>query len=324
MSRVLKVSQNNYRLQTASGGTITLDTGVTVGTVIVTGNLDVKGVTTTIESSNININDNILFLNSGQTGNGISSTLNYVSGIEIVRGNLSNASFFFNDSVTHYNPVTSSNVTGTFQLKTIDGALSGLQVGTITNDGSTDLVFDMQSGSHALLIANSSNYASLVTSDNHIPNKKFITNYVAASNGVATVDRMVFPTTASISTAQSSIEAFSSNITFKIGVNTVANLSNSGFTVNDVNIWQDTITNTSANNLILSATTNNVEVNSILNLDDQSSGNISSYGGSVSGKTKIYSSATAGPGKTGLYISNVNTTDELVSKNRAVLLSILL
>ena len=56
----------------------------------------------------------------------------------------------------------------------------------------------------------------------------------------------------------------------------------------------------------------------MFNLDDQAL-----TPGSTSGKTKIYSQATSGPGKTGLYITNVNTSDELVSKNRAVLLSIL-
>ena len=52
---------------------------------------------------------------------------------------------------------------------------------------------------------------------------------------------------------------------------------------------------------------------------------------SVSGATKLYSKSTEGAGRTGIYFVN-NVTygglaynrDELVSKNRAVLLSILL
>ena len=84
MSRVLKVSQSNYRLQTASGGTITLDTGVDVGTVIVTGDLVVQGETTTVNTTNLAIEDNIIVLNKNQTGAGITlaSPISGRSGVE--------------------------------------------------------------------------------------------------------------------------------------------------------------------------------------------------------------------------------------------------
>jgi hypothetical protein len=322
MSRVLKVSQSNYRLQTQSGGTITLDTGVAVGTVVVTGNLDVKGTTTTVESSNTTVKDNILQLNHGQTGSGISGTLDYQSGIEVERGSYSAAQILFNEQLTHYNSVTSSNLSGTFVLKTADGTLEGLRLSTIGNDGASDFVIDMQSGAHAILIANSPNYNTYVTQDNHIINKKYLTNYVAANNGLAVVDRVYYPGTGPSSSANSLMQAYSTDIEFSINQVLKATISAAGLTVNNVNLSGNTLTNTStspADNLIITAGTNNVEVNAILNLDDQSS-----TPASTSGKTKIYSSATAGPGKTGLYITNVNTSDELISKNRAVLYSILL
>ena len=71
--------------------------------------------------------------------------------------------------------------------------------------------------------------------------------------------------------------------------------------------------------MILSATTGFVEVNAVLQLDDQTA---PTYSASM---TKLYSS-TPGPGRTGVYITNstVQTPDELISRNRAVLLSILL
>jgi hypothetical protein len=324
MSRVLKVSQQNYRLQTAAGGVITLDTGTGLGTVVVTGNLDVKGTTTTVESTNTTIADNIIQLNYGQTGSGISAANNYISGVEIIRGSLSNAQLIFNEQISHYNALTASYVPGTFVMRTVDGSLSGLQVGAIAADSGADLVFDMQGGTHALLIANSTNYESRVTQDNHIPNKKYITNYVAASNGVATVDRIFYPTNATVGTAYASIQAFGTSINFSIAQTLVAALSAGGFAVNNINLFADTISNTSSNNLKLTGNTQNIEIDGILNLDNQSSVNVTSYGGAVSGKTKIYASATIGPGNTGLYIKNTTVSDELVSKNRAVLLSILL
>jgi hypothetical protein len=318
MSRVLKVSQSNYRLQTASGGTITLDTGDRSGTTVITGNLDVKGFTTTIESTNATVVDNIFEINTGTTGNGIGVAFNYQAGFQIDRGNYSPAQITFNESISHYSGVTNSNVNGTFQLKTLDNVINGLQVATITNDGTTDLIFDMRDGNGVLRVANTTNYELRVTDDNDLVTKKWVNGYVAAQNGVASVDRIYYPTAATNGNEQSKIQTFSSTINFYVAGTTIATVSPVGITVGNVNLFQDTITNTSPNNLIFTAVNNNIEVNGVFNLDDQVL-----VPGSTTGKTKLYSSATAGPGKTGLYIANVNTSDELVSKNRAVLLSIL-
>lgn len=82
MAQVVQTN-GNYTIKTANSGIIKLDTGVGTGEVRVTGNLVVDGTTVTIEAENINVQDNILVLNSGETANGIS--LGY-SGIEIDRG----------------------------------------------------------------------------------------------------------------------------------------------------------------------------------------------------------------------------------------------
>ena len=60
---------------------ITLDTDA----VIITGNLTVRGNTTIIASNTQVITDNIITLNQGETGNGV-STLGTTSGVEIARG----------------------------------------------------------------------------------------------------------------------------------------------------------------------------------------------------------------------------------------------
>lgn len=321
MSRVLKVSQSNYRLQTASGGTITLDTGTDVGTVIVTGDLVVQGETTTINTTNLSIEDNIIVLNKNQSGAGItlSSPINGQSGLQIGRGSQSAAQFIFDENVNHYDYPNTTNAGGTFILKTLDGKKAGLQVATIVNDGSSNLVFDMQTSSGVLSVANSTNYYQRVTHDDDIPNWKTVTNYVAASNGVATVDRMYFPPGAVFGSEDSKVQAFNTNIQFYVAQQIRATISPVGVSVNNINLFTDTITNTSANNLVLTAINNNVKIDAVLNLSDQSLNPAV-----VSGATKLYSSATVGPGKSGLFFKNVNTSDELVSKNRAVLLSILL
>jgi hypothetical protein len=321
MSRVLKVSQSNYRLQVQPGGTITLDTGVNFGQVVITGNLDVKGTVTYIESTNTQVTDNVLQLNYGQTGNGISAANSYISGFEIGRGTYSAAQLLFNDNVTHYDIASGTNVTGTFQMRTANLTLSGLRVGSIGNNGDNDFVIDMQNSNRAVLIANSPNYDTYISNDNHLINRKYLSNYVASSSGIAVVDRLYYPTSASVGTANTSIQAFSGTINFTVSQITKAQISSTGLAVNNLNLAGDTISNTSSNNLVLSATSNNVEVSSVFNLVDQIT-----TPSAISGKSKIYSSATAGPGRTGIYFANNTSTvpDELISRNRAVLLSILL
>lgn len=316
MSRILKVGNSDYRVKVQSTGTITLDTGDRVGTVVVTGNLDVQGTLTTIESTNTTIKDNIILINQGENGSGI--TLG-TAGIQIDRGNYQDAQFLFDESISHWDPTTSTYVDGTFVLKTADDKLSGLAVGVIANDGTTDIVFDMQGGASILSIANSTNYEARVLNPNDIPNKQYVNDYVYASGGSAIVDRLFFPVTATNGYEDSKIQAYSTNIEFLIASNVKAQISAAGLAVNDVLISGNTITATQSSNLKITSNSQTVDVDASLALYDRASSP-----GTTTGRTKLYSQAVAGPGKTGLYITNVNTSDELISKSRAVLFSILL
>lgn len=81
----VKKFNGNLVIQTpfknGAGSNITLDTDH----VYVTGNLTVRGNVTAISSNTQVITDNIITLNAGETGNGV-STLGTTSGIEIARG----------------------------------------------------------------------------------------------------------------------------------------------------------------------------------------------------------------------------------------------
>ena len=59
MSKNLNVNTGNYTIRVAEGNTITLDTGAT-GTTTLTGNLTVQGTTTTVNSSDLSLKDNIM------------------------------------------------------------------------------------------------------------------------------------------------------------------------------------------------------------------------------------------------------------------------
>jgi hypothetical protein len=326
MSKVLNVN-GDYIVRVQQNGNIILDTQSPYGQVTVIGRLDVKGQLTYLESTTTQIKDNILQLNVGDSNpTGISPANSRQSGIEINRGSgvgYYPAQLLFNEAVTHYDPVTNTTVGGTFVMQTSDGSLTGLQVASILNSGATDFVFDMQNNPYVLRVANAAEYANNINSVDDIPNVQYLYDYVAAANGIATVDRIYYPTTGNISASTSSIEAFSSSIVFQINQNTRALISVSGLAVDNVNLFQNTISNTGSNNLVLTAANGNVAVHGVLNLDDQT-WNAPQY---VSGTTKVYSSSTVGPGGSGTYFINnqaSHTPDELISRTRAVALSILL
>lgn len=80
MATTKKRLNTSYTVQTVnSTDTVTLDTSK----VTITGNLDVLGVTTYIESTTTQVKDPIMQLNQGETGSGVTGI---TAGIEIDRG----------------------------------------------------------------------------------------------------------------------------------------------------------------------------------------------------------------------------------------------
>jgi hypothetical protein len=337
MSRILKVSGGDYRISVqgplnpstgipSAGGNIILDTitnGSAYGKVTVLGTLDIQGTLTYIESTNTQIKDNIIQLNYGESGAGITAG---TSGIEIERGTLSAARIVFDESVQHYNVATNAEVNGTFSLRTADGVLSGLQVSALVNDGTHDFIFDLQNTTTVLRVVNANGgYENNVNNDNDLLNRKFLYNYVAATGGIADVTNIHYPISYTGLAGSSQVSAGVAGITVTVGTTVAATITSVGTTLGKVLINTNTITGTdAAAPLVLTSNNNNIEIQSVLNLDNQVA--TPSY---TSGMTKLYSNSSVGtptPGRTGLYIVNPQqqTSDELISRNRAVLLSILL
>jgi hypothetical protein len=314
MSRVLKVSDGDYRIvvssptPTATSPTIILDTGVDVGTVVVTGNLTVKGTTTTINTNEMTIEDRIITLNSGDTGdNGITlSDGNRRAGIEILRGDNTNnypkAQFLFDEATDHYDPILDDSIGGTFILRTNDNSYSGLRLASVGAPPGQDFAIDFNNYNKVLKIVNTpaTQYASLLDSslsdvtdtpeDNFIPNKKYISKYVSASGGTANVDNFHYLSNPSYTRGQ----AYQTYIKFTVASNERARIGTSGLDVDNINLFTNTINN-DTNNLILTATTSNtVEVNAVFQLDNQ----LTDITTPVAGAIKIYTKATEGPGRT--------------------------
>ena len=91
MSTHKRVS-NDYNITSASGtGTVTLE----AATVNVTGNLVVAGTTTTVNSTDTNIKDRVIELNSGESGASVSGN---IAGISIDRGSSNPARLVYVDA----------------------------------------------------------------------------------------------------------------------------------------------------------------------------------------------------------------------------------
>ena len=362
MSKILKVSESNYRVTVQSGGTITLDTGTDNGIVIVTGDLRVMGNTTTIDTANMTIEDNIILLNKGETGAGITEG---TSGLEISRGTLDNAQLLFDESLTHWDQTEAGgrgtglggdDVNGTFVLQTEAGTLTSLKVAGIVAPEDLDLTFDLRNKPYALRIANAdaTAYSTRVSianadataystrvfvglnltevNDNLIPNRKFITQYVASSGlttGMADVDKIYktngLPPVAG-GVIQTEVLSSLTKIEFMVrsgapsALNVRAEINSAGLFVDNVNSFLNTVQTKpgSAATLLLKGDSQNVEVDSYFNLTNQITTPLAQ-----SGRNKIFSRAVTGPGKTGLFFTNTTTADELVAKNRALLFSML-
>lgn len=75
----------------------------------VTGNFIVNGTTTTVDSTNLGVADNIILLNKNETGAGVSLG---AAGIEIDRGSLDNAGWYYNETNDWWGPTGPSGTFG--------------------------------------------------------------------------------------------------------------------------------------------------------------------------------------------------------------------
>lgn len=166
MGQVLKVN-GNYDIITADAGTITLNTGFNVGTVRVTGNLIVDGDTLTVSAENLNVQDNVIILNFGETGAGI--TLGY-SGIQIDRGSLTPASILYDEVADSWN-FALGTPESSFNYSTSKIRVKEVLTDSDTDDGDLTLI---GFGTGVVKVLGTNNYENQVTSDDDIPNKKYV------------------------------------------------------------------------------------------------------------------------------------------------------
>ena len=362
MSKILKITDGDYKIKTRNYGSITLDTGIEVGEVIVTGSLTVRGNTTTVNSETLTIVDQRIELNVGESGPGVTSKPtdpSLESGLLINRGESlapatdanRNVLIVFKEVEPGF-PPTAITGRGTIQFKYSNGAPVAISTNSISvpNNGNLGLI---NAGNGYVTVAGTTLYernafsytawitagsprpayaagAALITAidGDIIPNSTALKDYVDASLYYYR-SPLILEGDTSVRTYDEDAPSLNSpsRIEFTVNGSLRGKFIATGLDIDNVNIFTNTINN-ATNNLILTATTTNtVEVNALLQLDNQAS----DITVAVATATQIYTKAAEGPGRSGIYFTNdtayganAYNNDELVSKNRAVLLSILL
>lgn len=150
---------------TYTSGTGAIEIGQAVGTtsnvtfndVIISGDLTVSGTTTSINTTNLTVNDNIIILNNDATG-----TPSQNAGIEVERGDQTNAVLQWNETSDHWE-ISSGGTTGRI-ITTGDtiGDITGVTAGTGLSGGGT-------SGAVTLNMANTAVTAGSYGSGTDIP-----------------------------------------------------------------------------------------------------------------------------------------------------------
>ena len=328
MGQFVQVS-GDYNIKSGEGAVITLDTGAGVGTTRVTGNLIVEGDTLNVSVENLNVQDNIITLNYGETGAGV--TLRY-SGIEVDRGSLESVSFLWDDNDDSWN------------LKQGAGyASSRLRVKEILTNPDTDSgdLTLIGTGTGVIKVLGTTAYELQVTDDDDVPNKKYVDDAIqtnptfqilrgdtrAAAFDISNpIDPGLFPIGPYFAQPTESVIglAVDDNIVAQFFRNRVQ-LAGINFLLEDPTpdtpgIPDATVlqtVNTNGNIKLETNGTGKVQITYALQLD-----NPGTTPAAVTNASLVYGGAV-GAGSTGVYFRNTVKNDELISKSKALVFSMI-
>jgi hypothetical protein len=333
----------DLKLATVQGGTITLDTGVSSGTVVITGNLNVLGTATNIATTNTIVKDNIITLNAGESGSSVSlgeaNTPFYgQSGFVIDRGSnastATRASILFEERTWSSTTTTATQYQGMWSIKTANRG-AAIEVGSVrlvgagpNNDNRLNL---LGAGINGMLsVAGQVNYHTRVLDDNDIPNKYYVDNTPLRGTATSAI------TALELAQNDTKITVTDNNIqpgyitTYIDGVSTMLVQRLAGvptITLGTLVVAGNSIRAASANrDLVLETSgTGTTVVNNGITVG------VSSVAPQPSqGAVKIYTTSTVGAGSTGIRYAGyenlatlVPTSGELISARKALVLSII-
>lgn len=147
-SKVLKYGVDLYSVEVNNGGTVVYDLGT--GSFVIKGNLTVEGDANIVESSELVIADNTITINSGELGAGV--TLD-TAGIIVDRGIAPDVSILFNENLQFLDSQTGGITTGAFSFTKATGDLVGIFTNNVSTLGNDDLVLLQENTSAIVRVA---------------------------------------------------------------------------------------------------------------------------------------------------------------------------
>lgn len=330
---VVRVS-GNYVIQ-ANSGTVTVSSPKT----IINGDLTVYGTQTSVSSIDVVVTSTIMILNQGEPGPGVTRNVPgfpaHNAGFMIARGNgdanTSGAFLLYDDSVTITGDSTSIN--GMWRLSGnyyYPGNLQGsaIEVSMIRTPTTSLNLLGEENPTAVVSVKGAStltSYASRVTDPDHIPNKDYVDH--AVSYGVTSTQQLVVGNSTlriydnSLSTTSQFYNVVDQIVaTLGTPTNIVFRLSGTAAEFQNLAIVGSTIrasTTTNSDITLSPAGSGNLVVNSGIQLSQ------SHTAVAETNYTAIYSTSTVGGGGTGVYFVNNTTSDELVSKRKAIVYGII-
>ena len=368
-------SSGDYNIKTGEGSSILLDTGPNVGEVRITGNLIVLGETLTVEATNLNVQDNIIILNYGETGQGV--TLGY-SGVQIDRGyNIDSSQVaptaLLWDEANETWQIAQGTPEDGFNYTDSKLKLSQILTDAATDDG--DLVL-IGAGTGVVKVTGTVNYEQRVLDDDDVPNKRYVDDAIQLNPTfqITKDDTRVIvfdkDNTLPVSSFSPAIGPYGaqpvrSEIAFIVDNRRIAVMTKDHFELTGLTIFTEdpvvvdieapmsgnfnpgpTSTNLTGFENQSAVVIQSDNTNANIRLETNGTGKVvisyamsfEYHGSPVTqvGNTSILYGSTPGTGTTGLSFRNTRpsieldgtvnasfTTDELISKNRALLFSML-
>jgi hypothetical protein len=322
MSKFFDIPDGDFTIKTA-GGSLTLGAD---GTATLDGNLLVEGENFSLQTTDLEVQDNIIVINKGEVGVGISRSSG-TAGIEIDRGTLPNARIIFDETIPWTDPGDDENPIealtteyGGFTFTNTDGELVGIKVNAIATAGETLNLIG--SGVGRVSVAGTTNYELNLLDDDDIPNKKYVDDAVLGQVGLSKISKGDI-TESSVEVFDQETSGLDSRVEVRIdGTLTTTFLEDTveiqrvefeGNEVKAVNSGEDLV-------LTHSATTS-VRVNHVLSIT--ANPNPLSLPTNPTNGVKLF----AGPqqiGGTGIFFANQDgVTDELVSRSKSILYGII-
>ena len=329
MSKYLNVPNGNYKVAVQSGGTIFLDTGLDSGTVEISGDLVIRGDTTTVNTTQMVIEDRVITLNNGDdAAAGIQGSDSF-AGIEINRGSLPDAYFGYDEDVTGFIAFTGNGANlASLATNKIDSRSQNLLLDAGTSTISVNPTVDYEQKVFTYAGATLTGYDAAKA--DVIPNTKAVVDYVAYNFANVFLSQIGDGdvTKSSIVIADFENSGADSKITFAIDGTTVAQVFDDSWDFDKVRITGTVIetTSTNADDLILRANgTGAVRIDDMLHINSTPSDDDNTLipATAPAEGVKLYVNNQS-HGKTGIYFVNAeNNRDEIVSKNRALLFGML-